>query len=94
MTTSDTPDARPNAGAQRLRDAIDKGLTGDKVPAADPAAAPLGTDDEAAGTRPPPAASAHEPAPPAARAPSGHSKGADAFRKGDLPYSEGTRDDG
>lgn len=86
MAQSDTP----NAGAQRLRDAIDKGLTGDKIPAA----APLGTDDEAAGTRPPPAASAHDHAPPEARAPSGHSKGADAFRKGDLPFGEGTRDDG
>lgn len=75
----------PNADAQRLRDAIDKGLTGDKIPAADPAAAPLGTDDEAAGTRPPPSASVIDKAPPDARAPSGHGKGADAFREGDLP---------
>ncbi|AWJ84724.1 hypothetical protein TSH58p_15035 [Azospirillum sp. TSH58] len=89
----DKPDT-PNAGAQRLRDAIDKGLTGDKIPASDPAAAPLGTDDEAAGTRPPPTASAQDAAAPDARAPSGHSKGADAFRKGDLPFGEGTRDDG
>ena len=36
---------------QLLRD-IDRGLTGDKIPALDPAAAPLGTDDEAAGTPP------------------------------------------
>lgn len=33
----------------RLRADIDRGLGGDKVHAADPAAAPLGTDDEAAG---------------------------------------------
>lgn len=32
-----------------LRSAIDRGLTGDKIAALDPAAAPLGTDDEAAG---------------------------------------------
>jgi hypothetical protein len=36
----------------RLRDDIDSGRTGDKVVANDPAAAPLGTDDEAAGTPP------------------------------------------
>jgi hypothetical protein len=34
----------------RLRAEIDSGRTGDKVPAADPALAPLGTDEEAAGT--------------------------------------------
>lgn len=34
----------------RLRHDIDQGRAGDKVPFADPAAAPLGTDDEAAGT--------------------------------------------
>jgi|SRR5947209_6712288 len=36
----------------RLRDEIDSGRTGDKVAASDPAAAPLGTDDEAGGTPP------------------------------------------
>lgn len=36
----------------QLRRDIDSGRTGDKVAAADPAAAPLGTDDEAAGTPP------------------------------------------
>lgn len=39
-------------GVARLRDDIDSGRTGDKVAAPDPAAAPLGTDDEAAGTPP------------------------------------------
>lgn len=34
----------------RLKDDINTGRTGDKVPAFDPAAAPLGTDEEAAGT--------------------------------------------
>lgn len=35
---------------EQLRDDIDRGRTGDKVNASDPAAAPLGTDEEAAGT--------------------------------------------
>jgi len=35
--------------AAELRDDIDHGLTGDKVAVEDPATAPLGTDDEAAG---------------------------------------------
>jgi hypothetical protein len=36
----------------RLRADIDRGKTGDKAPAADPAAAPLGTDDEFADVSP------------------------------------------
>lgn len=44
MTTGREPNVT------QLRDRIDRGRTGEKVPAADPAAAPLGTDDEAAGT--------------------------------------------
>ena len=44
------------ANPSRLREAIDRGRTGDKVRAGDPALAPLGTDEEAAGTPPPPAA--------------------------------------
>jgi hypothetical protein len=40
--------------ADELRDALDHGLGGDKVNFTDPAAAPLGTDDEAAGTTPTP----------------------------------------
>jgi hypothetical protein len=35
-----------------LKDDIDSGRTGDKAPGFDPAAAPLGTDEEAAGTPP------------------------------------------
>ena len=38
----------------QLRDRIDKGLTGEKVSMPDPAAAPLGTDAEAAGAPPTP----------------------------------------
>jgi hypothetical protein len=38
--------------ASQLREEIDRGRTGDKVPVSDPAAAPLGTDDEAAGHPP------------------------------------------
>lgn len=41
---------------EQLRDDIDRGRTGDKVRAGDPAAAPLGTDEEAAGTPTPGAA--------------------------------------
>jgi hypothetical protein len=36
----------------QLRSRIDSGLTGEKVAASDPAAAPLGTDAEAGGTPP------------------------------------------
>jgi hypothetical protein len=36
--------------AERLRADIDSGRTHDKVPVSDPAIAPLGTDEEAAGT--------------------------------------------
>ncbi|WP_323766165.1 hypothetical protein [Marinovum sp.] len=45
----DTADA---AGAARLRHQIDHGGAGDKVAFPDPSAAPLGTDDEAAGHPP------------------------------------------
>jgi hypothetical protein len=34
----------------QLREDIDRGRTGDKIEVSDPAAAPLGTDEEAAGT--------------------------------------------
>ena len=34
---------------EQVRDRIDLGATGEKVSGSDPAAAPLGTDDEAAG---------------------------------------------
>lgn len=40
----------PNAA--QLRGDIDKGLTGDKAPGVDPAAAPMETDAEAGGTPP------------------------------------------
>lgn len=46
-----TPIQAPDPGLAenaRLRNAIDKGETKDKVAAVDPAMAPLGTDDEAA----------------------------------------------
>lgn len=44
--------ARDQDTADRLRHDIDHGRAGDKVNYPDPAAAPLGTDDEAAGTPP------------------------------------------
>jgi hypothetical protein len=40
------------SNATHLKDDIDRGRTGDKAPGFDPAAAPLGTDEEAAGTPP------------------------------------------
>jgi len=40
------------ATADQLREEIDRGGAGDKTAFSDPAAAPLGTDDEAAGTPP------------------------------------------
>ena len=53
------------AAAARRKAAIDRGLTADKVPGFDPAAAPLGTDSEAAGAPP---VAADPPLPEAARA--------------------------
>ncbi len=47
---ADAPERRKATEKGELRDAIDSGKTGDKVPARDPAAAPLHTDAEAAGT--------------------------------------------
>jgi len=64
--------ASGSAAATRLRDGIDRGGAGDKVGFSDPAAAPLGTDDEAAGFGPTPAqvaeARRHEIRAPAAPA--------------------------
>jgi hypothetical protein len=42
---------RTGSTVEQLRADIDSGRTHDKVANADPAVAPLGTDDEAAGTR-------------------------------------------
>ncbi|MDQ7264157.1 hypothetical protein NM680_20445, partial [Paracoccus sp. PS-1] len=44
------PEESRGANPSRLRAEIDAGRTGDKLGFPDPAAAPLGTDDEAAGT--------------------------------------------
>jgi hypothetical protein len=43
---------KPSYTSDRLRDDIDHGRAGDKTDWSDPAAAPLGTDDEAAGFPP------------------------------------------
>jgi hypothetical protein len=48
------PDDGPRATVAQLRQDIDSGATGDKVPVLDPAASPLGTDAEAAGAPPSP----------------------------------------
>lgn len=83
QNTDDPNTPKPSMAAQRLRDAIDKGLTGEKVPAADPAAAPLGTDDEAAGVRTAHHGEPDAPVPKEQRTPPGHAKGGDAFMPGD-----------
>lgn len=44
----------PNPTAAQVRGDIDKGLTGDKAPGFDPAAAPMETDAEAGGAPPSP----------------------------------------
>ncbi|MFL6799149.1 MAG: hypothetical protein ACJ8F3_17250 [Xanthobacteraceae bacterium] len=54
-----TQAGREGATAAQLRHDIDSGRTGDKVPVEDPAAAPLGTDDEAGGNSPSPQALQH-----------------------------------
>ena len=53
MVSPADSDRSGSAETARLRADIDSGRTGDKVAMSDPAAAPLGTDDEAAGTPPP-----------------------------------------
>jgi hypothetical protein len=56
-----TPDPKGSAAnPAQLRGDIDEGKTGDKVPGFDPAAAPLGTDDEAGGATTPPGLAADE----------------------------------
>ena len=65
MTATDVPPTRtvqpveppPESGnptTAQLKGDIDSGRTGDKNPVLDPSLAPLGTDDEAAGTPPNP----------------------------------------
>lgn len=49
MPADDTPE---RGNAERLCAAIDQGRTADKVAVSDPAAAPLGTDDEVGGHPP------------------------------------------
>ncbi|HWL81561.1 MAG TPA: hypothetical protein VNR89_11440 [Roseomonas sp.] len=51
--------AGTDARVDKLRHDIDSGRSGDKVAFSDPAAAPLGADDEAAGVPPSPEMIAH-----------------------------------
>lgn len=48
--------SEPVERVEQLRDRIDRGEAADKVAVFDPAAVPLGADEEAAGTPPPPGA--------------------------------------
>lgn len=59
MSDKSRPEHPPPRTTDRLRTDIDRGRTGDKVAFSDPATAPLGTDDEAAGTPPSKEAIAH-----------------------------------
>jgi hypothetical protein len=68
-TAADTP--APNVA--HLRRDIEAGATGDKLPMLDPAASPLGTDDEAGGA--PPTAAMVAAAREAERGPHSASKG-------------------
>ncbi len=52
MTDPTRSGAPQHSASALVRDAIDSGRTHDKVPAFDPAAAPLGTDAESAGATP------------------------------------------
>lgn len=52
--TAREPTADRGDTVEQLRWDIDRGATHEKVPGSDPAVAPLGTDDEAAGTPLPP----------------------------------------
>lgn len=64
-TPKDAAVTGPAGTADRHRIDIDRGRTGDKVPFPDPAAAPLGTDEEAGGNRavPPPSQNKAAPGP-------------------------------
>lgn len=73
--------AREPRNVEQLRDDIDSGRTGDKVPVADPAAAPLGSDDEAAGTRTPTSAGPGSAERPEAGPVKAHSLSSDGARK-------------
>ncbi len=48
------PDRGPGATVMQLKQDIDSGATGDKMPVLDPSSTPLGTDAEAAGFPPSP----------------------------------------
>jgi len=83
-----TPDPASTASPDpvergHLRDQIDSGKFRDKVAAPDPATAPLGTDDEAAGAPTPASKVSYEsPAKPAHAPPGSHSKDTPPSYKG------------
>jgi hypothetical protein len=52
MSSENGQKTAENRYPDELRDKIDRGETGDKVAASDPALAPLGADEEAGGHRP------------------------------------------
>ncbi|KJB94131.1 hypothetical protein N826_11970 [Skermanella aerolata KACC 11604] len=68
-----------------MRDQIDSGKFRDKVAAPDPAASPLGTDDEAAGSPTPASTVKYESPAAPARAPEGsHSENTPPSRQGPM----------
>lgn len=60
MPRTETTRPRPKGSSARLRTKIDSGALGDKVTVRDPAAAPLGTDEEVSDTPTPAAVTEHE----------------------------------
>jgi hypothetical protein len=68
----------PPPTVDQLRKEIDRGQTADKTPGVDPAAAPLGTDDEAGGRPPSPEQRAMEAEAQRREAPQRPTAGADA----------------
>ncbi len=60
-------DSKKTVNWDQVRHRIDSGATGDKVAGSDPAAAPLGTDDEAGGAPSQPRATEGKPKTPATR---------------------------
>lgn len=60
-------DSKKTVNWDQVRHRIDSGATGDKVAGSDPAAAPLGTDDEAGGAPSRPSPAEGEPKPPTGR---------------------------
>ena len=81
-------DGSPTPTVDQLRKEIDRGQTADKTPGVDPAAAPLGTDDEAGGNPPTAEQRAMEAEARPRRSQASNSR---RRRHGEYPECRGTR---